>query len=135
LQYRDVELIPLSEELRLVNNYFALQAPRYGNNLVFNQRVPHENLISNIPPMALQILAENAIKHNIISSVKPLYFSITVYQSYIVVSNNIQKKKQSEPSSGLGLQNIKSRYALVTGIPVEIEETTNNFTVKLPLLT
>ncbi|MGD1892336.1 MAG: histidine kinase, partial [Cyclobacteriaceae bacterium] len=89
-----------------------------------------------IPPLSLQMLAENAIKHNIISDDQPLHLRITVEQDkFLRVENNLQPKRTYEYSSGLGLKNICSRYAYLSEKEVEVQDGPQYFTVKLPLLT
>ena len=96
--------------------------------------VDDKHLAKLIPPMALQMLIENAIKHNEISSEQPLTITITISEDYLVVSNNLQLRTNQEPSSKTGLQNIKDRYKHFTNKEIEITEAGNSFTVKIPLL-
>ena len=84
--------------------------------------------------MALQILIENAIKHNETSSAYPLSVSIVSEGGKLVVSNNLRLKPRHEPGSQTGLQNIKARYGFFTDIPVEVIRDSQSFTVKIPLL-
>jgi LytS/YehU family sensor histidine kinase len=87
-----------------------------------------------IVPMSVQMLIENAIKHNIISHSKPLTISISTADSFFIIQNNLQKKSSVELSSGIGLQNIKKRYEFLTTEKMVIEETPEFFMVKIPLL-
>lgn len=87
-----------------------------------------------MPPMALQILIENAIKHNEISSEKKLHINITANGNELGVSNNLQVRINTEPSSKTGLQNIKDRYAYFTKREILIEESKDNFAVRIPLI-
>ena len=87
-----------------------------------------------IPPLTLQLLAENALKHNAISKETPLEIRLFEESGRLVIRNNINRKISKESSSGMGLQNIIGRYRLLTKEKVEIEETVSNFTVSLPLL-
>ena len=84
--------------------------------------------------MSLQLLLENAIKHNVISKSKPLKVTIEVGGDSVKVFNPIQPKSSQLPSTKLGLKNIKHRYALLSETPVEIDDTQGEFTVSLPLL-
>jgi len=134
LQYRDQQLISLSEELRLLETYIYLQQQRYGQNLGIATKLPDECLSSLIPPMSLQMLAENAVKHNSISKTKPLFISITVSDDYLMISNNIQLRQSPERSTGLGLLNISERYRIITGKEVIVQNTGEKFIVSLPVI-
>ena len=86
-------------------------------------------------PAALQMLIENAIKHNIVSRNKPLHIDIHANgNNTLIVSNNLQLRKTGEPSTKIGLQNIRKRYELISGRDIVIKETDETFEVTLPLL-
>ncbi|MCX6273608.1 MAG: histidine kinase, partial [Bacteroidetes bacterium] len=105
--YRDKNLIPLREEINLLNNYFFLQKKRYGQHLSLNIKIDDNTLsATQIPPLTLQLLVENAIKHNAVSKESPMEIGIFIESSNIIVVNNINPKLLSERSSGMGLQNI-----------------------------
>jgi LytS/YehU family sensor histidine kinase len=84
--------------------------------------------------MSLQMLAENAVKHNSISKTKPLFISITVSNDYLMISNNIQLRQSPERSTGLGLLNISERYRIITGKEVIVQNTGEKFIVSLPVI-
>lgn len=88
----------------------------------------------NIIPLALQLLLENCIQHNIVSDEKQLHVEITTENDVLVVSNNLQEKKIKHNSSKIGLRNITERYKLLTNRPVEIIKSEDSFVVKLPIL-
>ncbi|MDO8896861.1 MAG: two-component regulator propeller domain-containing protein [Bacteroidales bacterium] len=134
LQYRDSELIPLKEEMQLLETYIYLQQKRYGSGLMLKTEIPSKFLFAKIPPMTLQMLAENALKHNMASKSKPLYFEIIVNNEFILVQNNLQPKQSKEISMGLGLKNISERFRLFAGKEIKIEKTQEMFLVKLPLI-
>jgi LytS/YehU family sensor histidine kinase len=134
LDYRDKELIPLSEELKLIDNYYYLQKKRYCDNLQLNIKVDEKDLQSLIPPMVLQMLVENAIKHNVVSTEKQLTVRIVTDGKHIMLTNNLQLKNVSEPSTGIGLTNIRNRYALLGFSEITIAVTNNEFSVKLPII-
>jgi ligand-binding sensor domain-containing protein/uncharacterized membrane-anchored protein YhcB (DUF1043 family) len=134
LQVRDKNLISLSEELEITRHYFSLQQKRFGENLQWQIDVPDQLLHTLIPPMTLQILAENAIKHNIVSGSKPLHILIQSKEDTIEVSNNLQPKSIPEKGTGLGLANIKSRYSMLCGQTPSIRKETGLFIVQLPVI-
>ena len=113
--------------------YLFLQQIRFGNKLIL--QVDLKQVEGQVTPLALQMLIENAIKHNVIAEEQPL--TIRVYQegNSIVVENNLQTKKIiAEDSTGIGLENIKRRYSFLTERPVEVVDSVDKFRVRLPLL-
>lgn len=134
LEVQDEPSIYLDKELDVVKAYAFLLQTRFGKNLGINLRVPEEKLRNKIVPLSLQILIENAIKHNIVSALKPLRIELFTNNGHVVVSNNLQKKNQRLESTGIGLNNIKNRYRLLSDQNVIITENENNFTVAIPLI-
>jgi hypothetical protein len=134
LQYRNHELITLQEELQLIETYIFLQQKRYGKGLQLILNSNPELHQSKIPPMTLQMLAENALKHNVASRAKPLIINIDWNANGITVKNNLQPKESAEISTGLGLKNISERYNLFAGKKIEIETIDQFFIVKLPII-
>lgn len=134
LEIKDLELIDLREELNFIQSYIFLQKIRFGENLVVNVNIPEDMHSNKVVPLSLQILLENAIKHNIISAEKPLHIDVFLQNDKILVRNNLQKKSQPETSTKTGLQNITSRYKLLTNQLVETIVTTTYFMVALPLI-
>lgn len=134
LENKDRELVTLKKELEILKSYIYLILLRFEQNLSITIDIENseDNLL--IAPLSLQMLVENATKHNIISKKKPLKVKIYSEDDYIVVRNNIQRKKIKIYSSKLGLENIKSRYNFLTNKEVEIFEETNEFLVKIPLI-
>ncbi len=135
LDTQSKELVSLKTELNFLESYIFLQKMRFDDKLTVDIDVKgYEERM--LPPIALQMLLENAIKHNTIAEEEPLTVSISIENDeYIVVSNNLQKKRiPLEASSGMGLANIKSRYEFLSQTPVEVLETGKEFIVKLPLL-
>ncbi|HMV10670.1 MAG TPA: histidine kinase [Cyclobacteriaceae bacterium] len=133
LEVRNKELVPLEEELRFVESYLYLQQIRFGDKLRVENKL--EGLSGLIPPLALQILVENAIKHNVISEDDPLTIKMYVQDNEVVVENNFQKKTRlTEGSTGIGLDNISKRYEFLSNKRITILETPSSFLVKLPLL-
>ena len=134
LEAGNANLISLRDELKFSKAYIHIQSERFGDNLKLNWNIPEASLDAMIVPMSLQLLLENAIKHNVISKAKPLEVSINIKDNYVVVYNRIQVKSTQLPSTKVGLKNIEKRYALITKKSVEIVDNGFQFSVSLPLL-
>jgi sensor histidine kinase YesM len=134
LEVQQEELVSLRQELDFAKNYLELQKIRFEENLNFKVEVPDcEGCF--LPPLSLQLLLENAIKHNIASQENPLFISILQKGKELWVSNTFQPKtSQNEPSTGVGLENIQSRYRILSDLNPEIFQSEHEFLVKLPLL-
>ena len=131
--FRDKEIIPLRDEIELVENYCFLLEKRYGRN--FRLSINLDESHGYIVPFTLQILVENAVKHNIISKSKPLYVSISPDgENNIVVTNNLQLKLTQEKSTHFGLQSLVFRYHLLGKRKVKVEETETEFRVYVPVI-
>lgn len=134
LENRDKEVIPLAEEWNFMEAYLYLVKIRFDDGVRFELDISKEALEKMIPPMTLQLLLENALKHNIVSASKPLTIKILTKGNRLKIENNIQPKMSPEPSTKTGLENIKSRYAILSSQPVVIESNENFFSVEIPLL-
>lgn len=135
LQGQDVKEVPLAGEMEFVKAYIFLQAMRYEDNLVFDIAVDEGLSEKLVPPMAVQLLIENAIKHNEISNRRPLTISIRNEGSeWISVSNPLHPKISAGPTTGVGLANLNKRYELLAQRQIVIERTEDTFCVKIPLL-
>jgi len=135
LEIRDKKLIPLEEELEFLHAYIFLLKERFEENLQVSINIPEKYLNNQIVPLSLQILIENAIKHNIISTERPLTIDLFVEkENRLVVKNKLQKKNQVMNSTKVGLENIKSRYGFFSQQPVEVLVTQASFVVILPLI-
>ena len=132
---KDRELITLQGELEFIENYFFMLQVRHDNKLHLSTDLSnhHEGTLM-ILPYALQILVENAIKHNEFSDADPLYIKVVLNGEYIQIKNNKKPKPYPVSSTGIGLRNLSSRYRLVCNKNIIIETTDNEFTVKLPLI-
>jgi hypothetical protein len=128
-------VVNLSEELENLKAYMYLQKKRFGDAIQLQIDVPAVYLESPIPSLTLQLLAENAIKHNIITRAKPLKLHIRADGDAIWVTNQIAVKNAKDPGMGIGLANIAKRYKGLFGKEVIITNTNGIFTVKLPLIT
>lgn len=133
LNSRNRDLAYLGEELTILKHYISLQQHRFLDNLQVELRIPEKYHLYALPPLALQMLVENCIKHNVISSEAPLMITIYAENDYITVSNNIQRKTGVD-STGQGLTNIRERYRYFTQQKVRIEESDQSFSVSMPLL-
>lgn len=133
LDTRDREVVSLNEELGFLSSYLFLQQIRFGDKLKVDQQLTYVN--SMVAPLALQMLLENAIKHNVVSEEDPLTIRFYAENDFIIVENNILKKSvRLEDSPGVGLDNIRKRYAFLSSIPVTVVETEKSFAVKLPVI-
>jgi LytS/YehU family sensor histidine kinase len=133
LDTRDHEVVTLEEELAFLNSYIFLQKIRMENALEVKLDIQKKDGV--VPPMSLQLLVENAIKHNIASQQNPLRISITRDENYLVIRNLLQVKEPEDSATGLGLMTLKKRYESLTGNPVEAVKSEQYFTVKVPVLT
>ena len=136
VNYRDKDVITLGEEITLMQTYFYLQQKRYGANLKLNINVSEEaKKHTFIPPLTMQLLLENAIKHNAVSKETPLLVELfTENDKWLILRNNINPKLSKEIGSGMGLQNIINRYNLLSKERVLVNNDNVHFTVSLPTL-
>ena len=132
LDTRDKEVVPLQDELKFLKSYMYLQQIRFGNKLSIQLSL--NGLNSMVAPLALQMLIENAVKHNEVSEENPLHIHVYHEKGFIIVENNLQKKLLlGETTSGVGLENIQKRYQFLSSEKVVIESNTK-FIVKLPII-
>ena len=133
LDTREKETVTLQEELRFIKSYLYLQEIRFGNNL--KVKLDLDNASGSVAPLALQLLLENAIKHNIVSQEEPLLVEMRVREGFVWVENKLQKKATlGENSPGVGLHNIQSRYKFLSSKEVIVVEGDQIFSVGLPLI-
>ncbi len=135
IESNNKELVTLNTEMEFIQSYIFLLNIRFGKNINFNINVDKAYNSYLVPPMALEIILENTIKHNEVSSEKPLYVEInTSIKNYLTISNNLQLRHDVESGTKLGLNNIKKRYHHYTDNPVIIEKNDEYFKVQIPLL-
>ena len=135
LQNREKELVTLREELEFVKAYVFLQEMRYPENLNVDFRIDESFLNLHIAPLTLQMLIENAVKHNIISRSQPLDVEIYIENGKsIVVKNNLQKRNVIEKSTKTGLENIRKRYQYLGFHEIDVIQTAKNYFVAVPLI-
>ena len=133
LEFSEKEVVDLATEKKLLNTVAFLYRIRYDESLQLNIDLPEEKN-RYVIPMALQMLLENAIKHNKLSTKNPLKVEIKQEGNYIFVKNNLQPKTTIQHSNKLGLNNIQSRYKYLSDKEVSIEKTEKYFHVKIPVL-
>jgi two-component system LytT family sensor kinase len=135
LKSKDEKIVRLKEELNFAESYAFLLSKRFPNSINVEISLQPEIFDTKIPPMTIQMLIENAIKHNSYDSDNPL--NIRVYQANtrkIIIENSIQLKNREENSNKVGLLNLKQRYGYLTNQNIEIIRTGKKFTVKLPVI-
>jgi two-component system, LytTR family, sensor kinase len=134
LNSREKEAVLLRDELKMAREYVFIQQNRFGGKLTVDFEVGEAFYHFAIPPLALQMLIENALKHNVISREHPLHVKVYIAgNDFLVVENNIQPKLEKEPSTGVGLENIRNRYLYLAGKEVIVKQEKGLFTVMLPL--
>lgn len=134
LAVQDKEMVPLAEELQALDAYLFLLDIRFGDALHWQNEV-QPTVAENIPPLSLQMLVENAIKHNVVSQKHPLSLRLSrVGEHYLKMENNVQQKEQDNISLGIGLQNIEQRFTFLSDRPVKIDRSATHFSVSLPIL-
>ncbi len=133
LRHRDDQLVPLSEELGFIKDYQFLLETRFPEKVKIDLKTTNAGQFL-IPPVTLQQLVENAVKHNETSKEKPLCISIEIGEQSLIVRNKLNQKKSLIESTGVGLSGIKERFSLITDRPVEIRNDNEMFSVELPLI-
>ena len=134
LQSKDEELIEIKEEIKFIQTFIQLQKTRFEEGLLVNIHVEESVMHKKIVPVTLQNLIENSIKHNIINEKRTLTIEIFAEKDYLIIRNNLQKKKFVESSNKQGLDNLVSLYHYLSEKPLLIDETTQFYTVKIPLI-
>lgn len=134
LSNKERNLVLLSEEIAFAERYFSLLQIRFGRAVMMtlDWETPSDDLL--IPPISLQILLENAVKHNAFTDEHPLKIAVTVRDTSVVITNDVSRKETIGHSSRIGLRNLKERYLLITGQDVSVHNNDGRFTVTLPLL-
>ncbi|WP_418434890.1 sensor histidine kinase [Alistipes finegoldii] len=128
-------LMTLDEELKFIDAYSYLCEIRYADKLFFDIDIEEKYRTWTLPALSLQPLIGNAVKHNTITRSKPFHISIRTENGWLVVSNPKVPKLEPEPSTGIGLENLRNRWHLITGRDIEIIDTDKEFVVRMPLHT
>ena len=135
LEQKDKDLVTIAEELSFAKTFMNLLKMRFEDSLTYELPENEYNTDDKVVPLSLQLLLENTVKHNIVSEQKPLHIKIYIENNYLCVQNNLQKKQVLQNQQGVGIQNIVSRYGLISKRKIAIEQTETYFKVKLPILT
>lgn len=134
LQSRDKEAVLLRDELKIAHDYVFIQQSRFGDKLKVEFDVSEKFYHYAVAPLSLQMLLENAIKHNVVSKEDPLIVKVFVQENvHLVIENTIKAKLDKDPSTGVGLENIRNRYLHLTGKNVVAKQENGKFVVMLPL--
>ncbi|HKP31603.1 MAG TPA: histidine kinase [Chitinophagaceae bacterium] len=135
LSNKEKDLVLLKEELEFISNYFYLLKIRFSeaiNMVIEIADIASEDYL--IPPISLQTLVENAIKHNEFNDAQPLEIRIAISTNHVIIRNPVRPKEQSAPSNKIGLNNLDNRYKLITRKNIVVENNFRYFSVKLPIL-
>jgi sensor histidine kinase YesM len=134
LQSRDKDAVLLRDELKIARDYVFVQQSRFGEKLNVEFNVNESYFHYAIPPLALQMLLENAIKHNVVSKDDPLNIKVYIHEKqFVVIENTVKTKIDKDPSTGVGLENISNRYLHLTGKSIVVKQDNGKFVVLLPL--
>jgi LytS/YehU family sensor histidine kinase len=133
LDSRDKELVPLKDELEFIRSFTFLLKMRFEDKLIIESDV-QVNSDDFIVPMTLQLLIENAVKHNEVSEAFPLRIQIRKNKDYLEVENDLRPKNVGEDSKKTGLKNIIQQFAFFSNQPIEIIPSETNFVVRVPIL-
>lgn len=135
LEQKNKDLVTVDEELAFAKTYIKLLKMRFEESIVFDIPEQSSSPEAKIVPLSLQLLLENAVKHNIVTPARPLRIRVYEEGGMLCVSNNHQEKGVVKKSSEVGLKNIQQRYHILSDREVHIEKVKSEFTVKLPILT
>ena len=126
--------VPLKDEIDFLNSYIFLQKIRHEGNLEISINIDAQKLNNYIPPLSLQMLVENAIKHNVISGKKPLKIEIFNNNDFLIVKNNLQAKDSINESTKIGLNNLTERYKHISEKAPAFYVKDNEYVAEIPLL-
>ena len=135
LEQKSKDLVTVDEELKFAALYMSLMKMRFEDSIVFTMPDTVKDPNAKVVPLSLQLLLENAVKHNQVTPSKKLHISITEVDENLIISNNMQPKQVLRESTGVGLRNIKQRYELLTKSPVIVNDNNNQFSISIPMLT
>ena len=134
LQHEKEEVVSLRTELDFIQAYAHLLKRRHGERIRFHFNVPPAAMDKGLPPLTLQLLVENAVKHNVASRQRPLHIEVFTAEDQLCVRNDLQSRRTVAPSTGIGLKNIQERYQFLVQRPIEVIKTEQHFEVRVPLI-
>lgn len=134
VQYDNVNTVKFEEELKLSLDYIEMQKIRFGNSIHFKAEISDEVKAGLLPVFSIQMLLENAIKHNVFTLDSPLHISLTSENEWLTVSNTINHKEAGESSAGMGLINLAERYKIISGDEIIIKQSDSTFSVSIKIL-
>lgn len=128
------DTVTLKEEIDFIDNYIGILRARFDKGLEFRFDINPDDMPKSIPPMSLQLLIENAVKHNAVLPDDPLVINILTDHSFLIVFNNLKPRVSCNHGIGIGLKNLSKEYEIISGTDISVLKDSNTFTVKLPLL-
>lgn len=134
LDNQDRLVVSLKEEVEFIKSFVYLLKIRFGDGLVFNIHIDGDKLNCLLPTLSLQLLVENAIKHNVVTKEKPLEVFISTEHECVIVKNNLQNRQENISSPGIGLNNLRQRYELLSNLKPTFVIENDHYIAKLPLI-
>lgn len=128
------DTLKVNDEIAFIRNYIDILHIRFDKGLQVEIDVSEQDLDREVSPMALQILVENAVKHNVVSASKPLSVAISTDGEYLTVINNVSPRSRVGNSTGIGLRNLSEKYKIIANKDMIVEKSQSQFIVKIPLL-
>jgi len=135
LEQKNKDLVTVDEELQFAKTYVRLLKMRFEDSIIFDIPDQCSNPEAKIVPLSLQLLLENAVKHNVVTASNPLHIKVFEEDGMLTISNNLQEKQVVKKSSGVGLVNIQQRYNILSDKKVAIDKMASKFSVSIPMLT
>lgn len=134
LQNQHNEVVALKKEIEFVEHYISLLKTRFGDAIDIKITIDQKSQERSIVPVTTQMMIENAVKHNVISSTKPLQIEFKTDDEYLIIQNTVNRKLQIETSNKLGLKNLQALYQYLSPNPIQIIEKADLYTIKIPLI-
>lgn len=134
LELNNQTVVNLKRELNFLDSYLYLLKIRFGDNINFDKRIEVEKLPLLLPPLATQLIIENAVKHNKVDKEHQLKIELLNEGDYLIIRNSVNIRKDNANSTGQGLKNLKEKYSLISDLQPEFSITNDYYIAKLPLL-